>query len=70
AMRRANRSGTRLDRLARGRDRYLARPMLVLERLAGAGTDRIDLGASIHPRARYDDALRRNASSGARRSGM
>src|SRR5207244_1522298 len=63
AVRRTDRRRARLDRLARRRDRDLARSMLLLERLERAGTDGADLRASIHLDG-YDEALRRNASSG------
>src|SRR4029079_17829378 len=68
AMCGADRSGTFLYRLARRRDRDLTRPVLLLEGLAGAGSDGTDLRAPVH-RAGYDDALRRNASWGVRRFG-
>ena len=68
-MRRPDRRRARLDRLARRADRHLAGAVLLLERLAGAVADRADLRAPVHL-AGYDDALRRNASSGTRSSGM
>ena len=65
AVRRADRRRARLDRAARRGDRDLAGAVLLLERVASTGAERGDLRAR-DPRSAYDEAVRRNASSGVR----